>query len=396
MNAARPLRRLTASLRSTRHTALRCAGLHAVVAAGLLVAGGSGAARTFEAEGSDTGAGLGPRHVAMGGTGVATAVDAFATVLNPAGLAEIDGLHLAVSRQLDASLHRLNFAGLAWRLPLPASTGLRATVAAAHHPRIHARATGAFDERDFESLFLRYLLPGLAGTFDGTIDSKTRSTRAALGLAPTGPARWSAGAYVEHIDCRSDFCGVDATSNGFKTQTTGARAVGWGLGLRWRLDDAWTLGVAVSDLRTRLTIDSTTTDVTGTRTSRTAAGFPRKWALGVAWQAPGPDAASTWTADVESTRGQYGKSAIDLRALRLGAEQRRGAWAWRAGAVVPLRIESTETGRLTTPFPFAPTLGLGWRHGPWELDLAVYGHAVMSMHADRPRFAADLGLGLRF
>jgi hypothetical protein len=327
---------------------------------------------------------------------VATAVDVYAIVANPAGLVGVEGVQVAVSRQLDATLHRLNFAGVAWRLPLPDASGLAASVAVAHYPRIHARATGSYAESDFESLFLRYLLPGISGTFDGTIDSKTRSTRAAFGLGPAGDGAWSVGAYVEHIDCRSDFCGVHATSNGFTTQTTGAKAIGWGLGGRWRPDAAWTLAASVSDLRTRLTIDSTTTDAAGTRTQKTAAGFPRKWAVGAAWQPGGADGAWLWTADAESTRGRYGKSSIDLAAVRAGAERRAGPWAWRAGAVAPLRIESTETGRLTTPFPFAPTAGVGWRQGAWAIDLAVYGHAVMSMHADRPRFAADLGLSVRF
>jgi hypothetical protein len=295
-------------------------------------------ARSFEAEGSDTGAGLGPRHVAMGGTGVATAVDVFATVANPAGLVEVDGLHLAASRQLDATLHRLNFAGLAWRLPLPASSGVSATVAAAHYPRIHARASGAFDESDFESLFLRYLLPGISGTFDGAIDSKTRSTRVAIGLGPAGHRTWSVGAYLEHIDCRSDFCGVHATSNGFTTQTTGAKALGWGLGGRWQLDDAWTVAATVSDLRTRLTIESTTIDAAGTRTQQTAAGFPRKWAVGAAWRPGGPGGAWLWTADLESTRGRYGKSSIDLRAARWGLERHAGL-ARRCGRAAAHRVD---------------------------------------------------------
>lgn len=350
-------------------------------------------ARTFQAEGADTGAGLGARWVAQGGTGVASADDVHAIYYNPAGLAEVGGLEFSVSRQLNAELHAINFIGAAWRLPLPDGAGWRATVAAAWYPRIHARASGAYEESDFESLFLRYLLPGVSGTFDGDIDSKTKSTRLAFGAAPTGDAPWSIGGYLERIDCKSNFCGVHATSNGYTVQSTGAKAIGVGLGGRWRLDAAWTLAASLSDLRTRLDVTSTTTDDLGTRTDTSRLAFPRKLALGVDWRYA-PDARAAL--DLESMRGRYGRNHIDLRALRAGVEQRHGEWTWRGGAVVPLRIDSTETGPLHAPFPFAPTLGLGWGSGPWKLDFALYAHALMSMHKDRPSPAADLTLSLRF
>lgn len=99
--------------------------------------------------------------------------------------------------------------------------------------------------------------------------------------------------------------------------------------------------------------------------------------------------------DYEITRGRYGKSEIDLQALRLGLERADGAWTWRAGAVAPVRIESTLTGELKTPFPFGPTAGIGWRSGPVRMDVAVYAHAVMSMHKGNASPAADLGVSLR-
>jgi hypothetical protein len=350
-------------------------------------------AQSFQAEGADTGAGLGPRHVAMGGTGTAFANDVHAVFYNPAGLVDVAGIDLAVSRQLNATLHAINFLGAAWRLPLPASSGLKATVAASYYPRIHARASGSYTESDFESLFLRYLLPGISGTFDGDIDTKTKSYRLAFGLAPAGAGPWSIGGYVEKIDCRSNFCGVHATSNGFTTQSTGAVATGLGLGLRYAVSPNWTVAASVSDLRTRLTIDTVTTDAAGTRQSASAAEFPRRIALGAAGRL-----ASGWlvAADYEATRGRYGKSEIDLQALRLGVEKPGPTWTWRAGAVVPVKITSTLTGELRTPFPFAPTAGLGWRSGPWRVDFALYAHAVMSMNKDKASPAADLGLAFSF
>jgi hypothetical protein len=347
----------------------------------------------FQAEGSDTGAGLGPRYVAMGGAGSAMVDDVHAIYLNPAGLSDVRGVELAASRQLNATLHPLNFIGAAWQLPLDASWGLKATVAAAYYPRIHARANGAFNESDFESLFLRYLLPGISGTFDGEIDTKTKSYRVAFGVAPAAGRRWSVGGYLERIDCKSTFCGVHATSNGFTTSTTGAVATGAGIGLRMPLTPAWTVAATVSDIRTRLTIDTVTTDASGTRQSQSDAAFPRRLAAGFAWR---PDPHWLVVGDAEVTRGRYGKSEIDLQALRLGAERRSGDWSWRAGAVVPIRIQSTMTGELKTPFPFGPTAGIGWRSGAVKIDFALYAHAVMSMHKGTASPAADLGVSFAF
>lgn len=153
------------------------------------------------------------------------------------------------------------------------------------------------------------------------------------------------------------------------------------------------LAATVNDLRTRLTIDTVTTDANGTRRSASDAAFPRRVALGAAWAGP-----RGWqlSFDAESTRGRYGKSHIDLRIVRLGAERASADWIWRLGAMVPLRVESNLTGRLRTPFPLGPTAGLGWRAGRWQLNAAVYAHAVMSMHRDRPVLAADADLTWRW
>ena len=64
--------------------------------------------------------------------------------------------------------------------------------------------------------------------------------------------------------------------------------------------------------------------------------------------------------------------------------------------MVPLKIYSSMSDTLKAPFPFAPTLGLGWRSGPLKVDAALYAHAVMSMHKDKPGPAADLSVSLEF
>ena len=351
-------------------------------------------AQTFQAEGADTGAGLGPRYVAQGGVGVANSDDVYAIFYNPAGLAAAQGFELSVSRQLNAQLHPINFLGAAWRLPIDEQRwGVQATVAAAYYPRIHARASGAFGEGDFESLFLRYLLPGISGTFDGDIDTKTKSYRAALGVAPVGNGRWSLGAYLERIDCKSTFCGVHAQSNGFTTQSTGAKALGVGLGVRYRATPQWTWAASISDVHTRLNVESVTTDAAGTRVKTTEAQFPRKISVAAAWQAA-PNLALA--ADFERTQGRYGSSEMDLQVLRVGAERRTGFWAWRGGAMVPVKIYSSMSGTLHAPFPVSPTIGLGWRQGALQIDMALYAHAVMSMHKDGISPAADLSLSIHF
>lgn len=363
----------------------------------LLIAAGTGnllaAPRSFQAEGVDTGAGIGPRWVAQGGVGVAVADDLYAIYTNPAGLVGVEGLALSISRQLNAKLHAYNFIGAAWRLPLPQDWGFKATVAGSFYPRIHARASGAYSESDFESLFLRFLLPGVAGTFDGDIDSKTKTHRFAIGVAPSAASAWSLGAYVDHIDCRSNFCGVHATSNGFTTQSTGAKAYGYGLGLRYDLSPNLTAGLQLSDIRTRLTVNTITTDDAGTRSKTTNAAFPRKVAAGLAWRYSGN---TRLAADYEVTKGRYGDTEIDLQMLRLGVERKDQAWSYRAGVLVPVKIHSSDSGTLHTPFPLSPTLGLGWQDGPFKLDFAVYTHAVMSMHKDKASPAADLSLSLVF
>jgi hypothetical protein len=355
-------------------------------------------ARSFHAEGSDTGAGLGPRWVAQGGAGVASAGDVFAATFNPAGLVAVQGVEMSLARQAGDPLQPVNAAALAWRLPAAWSAAVgaeAATLALLHYPRVHATATGRFASSDFESLFLRYLLPGINGDFDGSITSKTKATRLALGLAPAGSA-WLLGLYVERIDCRSDFCGVHATSNGYTVSSTGAVATGVGLGLRWQAAPDWTWGLALSDLRTRLAIDSVTTDAAGTRRSVQDARFPRKWALGLAhdWHGGGW---GRWrlALDAERMQGAYGRSTIDLQLVRAGAERSVGPWAWRVGALVPLKVASSESGELKPPFPFSPTAGVGYRRGALGLDIAVYAHTVMSMHRDRVVPAADVGLSWR-
>lgn len=169
------------------------------------------------------------------------------------------------------------------------------------------------------------------------------------------------------------------------------------LGAAWRLParatPGWKLGASVNDVRTRLQVSTVTTDALGTRVRPWSASFPRRVSLEVARERGG---GAQWAFGCERMNGQYGRSQLDLQVLRAGHERRTGAWTWRAGALAPRRIASTETGTLKPPAPVAPTLGVGWRSGTLEADAALYGHPAMSMHRDRPSPAVDLSLGWRF
>lgn len=351
-------------------------------------------ARTFVAEGSDSGAGLGARYIAMAGAGVATSDDVYATYYNPAGLADLDGVSVSASRQLNGQFGGVNFLGVAARLPAELTGNFKATLSAAYYPRMHAHAQGAFQSNDFESVFLRYLLPNLSGTFDGEIDSKTKVYRLAVGLGSTDSDVWSVGFNVDRIDCKTNFCGVHATSNGYTASSGGATAISYGTGFKYRPFQDLTLAGAASDIHTQLDVATETTDVAGTRHSLYQISFPKKVLLGAAYRF---SPAVLATADYENTWGSYGNNDVNLRGLRLGVEAIHSEHlVSRYGAVFPLAIHFSNLPDKALPFPFSPTFGLGYQRNNFSVDLAVYAHPVMSMHLNRPSMAADLSISVNY
>lgn len=350
--------------------------------------------RSFFAEGSDSGVGVGARHIALGGAGVALADDVYAAYFNPAGLARVRDVEVSVTRQLNSELRPVNFLGLALPLPLPYAWGFRASLAGVYYPRIHARASGQFFENDFESLFLRYLLPGLSGDFDGVIDTKTKIYRLAFGLTALNSDRWSIGFNVDKIDCKTNFCGVHATSNGFTTVSTGATAISYGVGVRYMPNESFTLGLAASDLGATLDVRSTIVDDNGERQRSDEVAFPQKVIVGAAYQGSGNVAAAV---DYEVMRGKYGANDLDFQFIRMGAEIRHGAYfVGRYGMTVPIRLSASNVEDVRAPFPFSPTVGVAWKDKDWSVDLAVYAHPLMSMHKDKPVLTADLGVSLSY
>lgn len=372
-------------MRKSLATAIMLFGLHAVT---------SVQARTFQAEGSDSGAGVGARYIALGGAAVAISDDVYAAYSNPAGLAAVEEVEVSASRQLNAHLQLVNFAGVAARLPLDAGWGFKATVAGVYYPRMHAHATGAFRDNEVESVFLRYLLPGLPGTFDGEIESKTKVYRLALGFGPADSDVWSAGFNVDKIDCRSNFCGVHATSNGYTTVSGGATATSFGAGFKYRPLPQLTLAASVADVKTQLDVDVITTDNAGTRNNTYRILFPMKTLLGAAYRI---SPSFLVTGDYEIFRGTYGNNDLDWQFLRMGAEVNHSdAIVSRYGAIVPVVIRSSRIQAGALPFPFSPTIGFGYHGKQFKADLAFYAHPLMSLHQAGVAPTADLSVTLNF
>lgn len=350
--------------------------------------------RTFFAEGSDTVLGLGARHIAMGGTGTATAIDAQALYWNPAMLAHVDGTQITLTRQLNATLRPYAFLGAAVPVDWLAPLGLDLTVAAGRYPRVHARSTGAFSESDPQSIFLRLLLPGVQGTYDGDIDSKTMVNRFALALSPHESDRFSIGLNIDRIDCKTNTCGVHSASNGYETQSIHATAWSFGIGGTLKIGERLTLGAAVGDVDTTLAVDMLITDDGGVRDFTWEAKLPGYQRVEIAYE---PNDKWLLAAGLQRFAGTYGSIALEFKTLHFGVERKHGAhFKSRLGAWIPLEMSSTNFETPDIPFPFVPSAGIGYQNGAFSADLAAYVHPVMSFHVNGPAPAAELTLSYRF
>ena len=350
-------------------------------------------ARTFSAEGADAVAGLGARQIAMGGTGVASSRGSYAVYYGAAGLSDTQGVEFTYDRELGA-IKPVSFLGLAVPTDFGRQIGLKTHFGLGYYPRIYAKATGAFNEDDFESIFLRYLLPGLDGNFDGELLSKTKVYRLAGSVAPADNGHWSLGANVDYIDCKTDFCGSTGSSVGQTVAATEAKAISFGVSGRYQLSDKLLLAAAVSDIGSDLSTRVVISDDNGTRSARYNVAFPLKVLLGAQYQYS--DALLLAT-DFDWMLGDYGSNTLDVRIFRAGLEYQSGTqFVYRAGVIAPLLIESETEANLDLPFPFAPTLGLGWSGEDWSVDAALYPHPLESAHTGQPEFRLNLGVTLRF
>ncbi len=360
----------------------------------LATAGATAQGRSFSAEGSDTIMGVGARHIAMGGTGTATADDPHAVFYNPARLAGIDSVIVSGTRQLDATLRPYTFIGATLPIDLFSDAGLDLTFGVARYNRVHARSSGAFGAGEPESIFLRLLLPGISGTFDGDIDSKTLVNRFAVGLRHEAIPGLSIGANVDWIDCKTETCGVHGTSNGFESRSVHATALSFGLGVSYELTERLTVAASFSDIATTLDVSTIVTDDNGTRASGFRADLPRKLNIEAAFAMTDR---LLFAAGYQKFWGTYGNYALNFETVHAGVEWARSdALTWRAGFWAPLDLSATNGLSFNPPFPLAPTLGMGWRWGAMTTDLALYAHPLMTMHEKAPALSADLTVSYRF
>ncbi|MEC7762515.1 MAG: hypothetical protein VX874_11465 [Pseudomonadota bacterium] len=366
------------------------AGLCLLVTAGGALAQG----RTFVAEGTDVAAAVGARALAMGGSGTAIANDPHAIYYNPALIAGLDRPMLSVTRQLNAKVRPFSFLGMTMPVSTFEPLGLNVTLGYAHFPRVHARSTGAFAASDPQSIFLRLLLPGLGGVYDGVIDSKTLVHRFALGVAPTGDTGLSLGVAVDLIDCRTNTCGVQARTGTTRLDQVEADAISLTAGVAYRFSDRFRVGVSVNDIRTTLHAQMVTV-INGTTTSRAfTARLPMTLNAEMAWQATGH---LLLTAGYRQFSGRYGTRQVNIRGAYAGAEYTfDNGLALRAGGLRVMQASFNNSGNIRLPIPVIPSVGAGWSTGDFTVDAALYAHPIMSYHYGRAAPTVEVSLSYKF
>ena len=364
----------------------------------MAVSSGSAFAQTFLLEGTDAVMGVGARYLAMGGTGTSTANDPHAVFYNASLLTGIDRVTIAGTRQLDAELRPYTFIGIAVPLPFLEDSGFNITLGAARYNRVHSRSSGAFGANEPESIFLRYLLPGISGTYDGDIDSKTLVNRFALGLSHEALSKLSFGANVDLIDCKTNSCGVHAGSNGYEVQSVGATAVSFGVSTTYRPNNRLTFGASYTDIGATLKVNTVTTDNTGTRRRLSYSGLPSQLRL---------EASYIWNdqwllaTGYQKMWGAYGNYVLNYETINFGAEfQQNDVVAWRGGFWAPVQIKSSQGVNFNFPYGLptipVPTVGVGLDLSGVEVDLAAHLNPLMTLHKEYPVISAELTLTYTF
>ncbi len=353
-------------------------------------------ARTFKAEGSDLLIGVGAEQMALGGAAAATTDDIYSIFWNPAGLSELKESQFSISKQINSSLSPINFLALSLVSDRLNFFGLKTTLSFAWISRLHASATGAFKEDELESIFLRYALPGIPGNFDGEIESKTKDYRLSWALTPIHHPKWSFAFSVSRIECGTAFCGVTANDPGnVIISSSNATAFSFHFGAKYYYNDALTFGLNVEDIDTKLDVDITTTDKTGTTKTTYVVPLPRDIAIGVMWQTSPEIKLSL---DYQWLSGSYGEYEILFKVLRGGFSYKSDWLTYRAGLIAPLALESNKIENLKDklPFPLVPTVGVGWVGDHFKLDFVLYLHPLMSHNRNKPYPTMDISVIYRF
>jgi len=350
-------------------------------------------AQSFYAQGSDLLMGVGAKNIATAGAKSANTDDIYAMFYNPAGLAEIDSGEFVISTQADAQLGLVNFIGIAYSFPLE-SLDLKLTLAMTFMPRLYIESSGAYHEGDFESIFLRYTLPGLSANFDGEINSKTDDYRFAMAMTPLHSPTWSLGISVGYVNCATTFAGValeDPTN--FTYMSTVAKATAFGLGAKYYLNEDITFGLNLRNIDSKLTVKVHTTDDNGESYETYDVDFPYDFSAGVSWKySKSVDLA----ADYQQVFGTYGNYNLDFKLLRFGGSLHDGSLDYHLGFIVPIVIGSDNIDDIDLPAPLMPTVGMGWHNNIVDLSLAFYIHPIMTLNLGRPSPSLDLSLSYKF
>ncbi len=353
----------------------------------------SASARTFYAEGSDIMLGVGARNIALAGAVTSSTKDVYSTYWNPAGLAGIEKSEITISHRPGAELVPVNFLGAAFVVPEVWDSGWKMSYAFAFIPRLHIYGSGTFYEDEFESIFMRYALPGLEGDFTGTIESKTKDYRMAFGFSPIASPEFRAGFSIGYIDCATTFCGIKAESPGnYTIASAGATAFTFNFGLQYDYSEKFTFGLNVNDVGTTLDVEVIETDDSGTTNKNYIVEFPRDIALGMVWhQSKQVDI----SADVRYLSGKYGSYVIDFRTARIGVEF-KNYWQdtdLQAGLLIPIKFASDKTEEFDIPYFAAPSVGVVYKKGRFKLESALLVEPVSSYQLSKPRAAFELSLG---
>lgn len=353
-------------------------------------------ARSFRGEGSELMMGVGAAAIARSGAVTASSKDIYSMYWNPAGLAQMADNQITLSGQLDAQLTGVNFVAVAFNNKWLRFGRYQAAIGLARLTRLHVKGSGQFSSEDFESIFLRYALPGLPADFDGDIESKTRDTRITLAIRPYQDARWSLGINIGEIHCKTSFCGVFAEDPGnFTVASTDAKATTFGIGAQYQYNEHLTLGLHIKDIDTELDVETITTDQNGTTIERFTTGFPRSITIAALWKYRYNQDISL---EYENISGNYGSSSVDFQVIRGGYEYRVGPWAYRAGILLPLVLESDTVDDIKSdlPAPLLLSAGLGWKSGNSAIDFALYPHPLTSYTKGKIEISAELSLTYGF
>ena len=350
-------------------------------------------ADSFDAQGSDLLMGVGAKNIATGGASTANTNDIYAIFYNPAGLSEIKSAQLSISTQADAKLGYVNFLGLAYAFPIE-SLNLKVAVAFAYIPRLYISASGKYVEEDFESIFLRYTLPGLSPNFDGDIESKTDDYRFAIAFSPLQNPSWSLGVSAGYVNCATTFAGTTSEDpTNFTYMSTVAKATAFGVGAKYYASEDLTFGVSMKNLDSKLTVAVDTTDDSAKTSKTYDVEFPYDFSVGAHWKY---DEDIQLAADYQQVFGSYGDYDIDFKLLRFGGTISDDSLDYHVGIIAPITLSSSKVDTPELPYPATPTLGMGWHNEYVDLSMAFYIHPIMSLHLNAPSPSLDLSMTYNF